>query len=73
MGRGQGCHGAWQGLALSSSHSEEFALRAVESHGRVFREGNGVSRLSSSVEWRAQKWVCSWWLGGHSSGQGRGD
>lgn len=46
---GRGCHGVWQGLALSSCF-EDFALKAAGSHGSVFKGGNGVTRLGSSVE-----------------------
>lgn len=58
MGRGQGCHGVCQGLALSSP-CEEFALRAIGSHGRVFKAGSGVTRSGSSVEsgWEAPKLI----------------
>ena len=42
---GKGCHGVWQG-PVQSSHFGEFAWRAIKSHGRVFRAGSGVSRLS---------------------------
>lgn len=42
------CHGVWQGPALSR-HFEEFALRADGSYGRVFKAGDGVTRLGSCV------------------------
>lgn len=45
------------GQRALSSHVEEFALRAIGSHGRVSKAGNGVTGFKSSVEsgWEGSK------------------
>lgn len=45
----RGCHGVCLGPALSSLF-EDFASKAAGSHGYIFKGGNGVTSLGSSVE-----------------------